>query len=89
MFIWQYAFCQYAVNKPSGIDERTASSGNNRVLAGVANANPRGKRRIPISELDHALAAIFTGEKADQRSWRVLQPLDDVFLDLQLAGSDP
>lgn len=89
MFIWQYAFCQYAVNKPSDIDERTAPSGNNRVLAGVANANPRGKRRIAISELDHALAAIFTGEKADQRSWRVLQPLDDVFLDLQLAGSDP
>jgi len=89
MFIWQYAFCQYAVNKPSGIDERTAPSGNNRVLAGVANANPRGRRRITISELDHALAAIFTGEKADQRSWRVLQPLDDVFLDLQLAGSDP
>ena len=89
MFIWQYAFCQYAVNKPSGIDERTASSGNNRVLAGVANANPRGKRRIAISELDHAFAAIFTGEKADQRLRRVLQPLDDIFLDLQLARSDP
>ena len=43
----------------------------------------------PASNLDHSLAAIFAGEQSDQCLRRILQPIDDVFLDLELAGGDP
>ena len=43
----------------------------------------------PASNLDHSLAAIFAGEQSDQCLRRILQPIDHVLLDLELAGGDP
>ena len=36
--------------------------------------------------LDHPLAGIVAGQQPDQRLWRVLKPLQNVFLHLDLAG---
>src|SRR6185312_10723295 len=38
---------------------------------------------------DHPLAAVFAGQQSDQRLRRVLEAVDDVLLDLQLARRDP
>src|SRR3979411_2310407 len=38
--------------------------------------------------LPHPLAAVLAGEQSDQRLRRVLQTIDDVFLDFQFAGGD-
>ena len=43
----------------------------------------------PPLQLDHSLAAVFAGEQSDQCLRRVLKPVDDVLLDLELAGGDP
>ena len=40
-------------------------------------------------DLDHALAAVFAGQQADQRARRVFQAVDHVLLDLELAGRHP
>ena len=41
------------------------------------------------SYFDHALAAVFAGEKTHQRGRRVFEAVDHVVLDFQLAGGDP
>ncbi len=45
---------------------------------------PKGLRTIPL-HLHHALAAVLAGEEPDQRLRRVLDAVDDVFLNLELA----
>ena len=42
-----------------------------------------------LRHLDHALAAVVAGEQADQRARRVLEAVDHVLLDLELAGRHP
>jgi len=43
-----------------------------------------GMTTLQYYNLDHALAAVFAGQQSDQRLRRVLQAVDDVFLDLSL-----
>src|SRR5579864_5829575 len=35
---------------------------------------------------DDSLAAIFAGEQSDQRAWRILKSINNVFMNLDLAG---
>jgi hypothetical protein len=78
---------------------RNRSSGREKFVGGIIFRFRRFGNAIvqpvddgsltPSSHLDHPLAAVFAGEQSDQRLRGVLQPLDDVLLDLELAGADP
>ena len=42
-----------------------------------------------LHDAHHALAAVLAGEEADQRARRVLEAVDHVLLDFELAGRHP
>ena len=54
-------------------------------------AGPARSARLPALrlQLHHPLAAVLAGQQSDQGLRRILEAVDDVFLDFQLARGDP
>src|SRR4051794_12469614 len=82
-----------SVGWPAATSASRACMSASIAWASFISRSRRGTRRsldrTPLTYLDHALAAVFAVQEADQGGWRILQAVDDVFLDLELAGRDP